>query len=570
MRAIAVLGLAASAFAYSAREHHADKTLSQAPESEYLQGWHQSPVPNGPSFMYKASSQGASFGKQAARKDVIAVITARDLYIGCHSYHQYISPHFETIYAFDQDYAKLFELEDFVKGLTPNETLGAHLFITDAAIGENSARNMALGFIEQAMEKEPSYMFSVNCDMHPIPTNHKMYQSFEEITEELARTMAQEKELRENGKSSLTQRETLSEDTLPIYAMNTIIWLQINSTEHLLDAEWHGKDHYNWYQNSFMTQAEKPAALVSTGSSWTTEVDYFVESHALCFDVKKMAKIRDEYFIWDSIPSETHAIGPLANKHGWVVRRHNELHMFFDQARYEEVFNDQVKFPAIAGDQDKIDQMLFMNFELASKRRNPIEGYNIYQQYVKMNGVHMPDYYGGGFISFIWRDHYVPKFIHKSKATSELGQRWIFSQMRFAGYQPKEGMNNTFETPGAYPSTLQVTVHDKEMKHMNSFLTFYNGDEVTDYVSYDPIKNHVDVDYPEERRTFTLPITDKTILDSKHGAIGRRGYFDWDYFHVVQDECEREVEYDHDENKLSKAQHMQRMSFRHEDCFGCD
>eukprot|EP00469_Lotharella_globosa_P010702 CAMPEP_0167785292 /NCGR_PEP_ID=MMETSP0111_2-20121227/8153_1 /TAXON_ID=91324 /ORGANISM="Lotharella globosa, Strain CCCM811" /LENGTH=567 /DNA_ID=CAMNT_0007676541 /DNA_START=121 /DNA_END=1824 /DNA_ORIENTATION=+ len=567
MRSLSLIGLAVSALAYATWNKETN-TLSQGKPhkseklTNYLDGWHNTEVHNGPSFMYKASSQGASFGKTEAREKVIAVITARDLYIGCHSYRQYLSPHFETIFAFHHKYADLFELDKLVTSMDRNQTLGAHLFVTDSDLGENSARSLALGFIENIMETQPEFMFSVNCDMHPIPTNHKLHQTFEQITEGLASTMYQERELRENGKSSWTQREELGADDKPIYAMNTLIWLDFNSTDHLFDAEWHGKDHYDWYNNSFLTSAPKPDVLAQAGASWTTEVDFFVESHALCFDVQKMRTIRDEYFIWDSIPSETHAIGPLANKHGWVVRRHNELHMFFDQARYEEVLNDE-KYAPIAGHQDKIDQMLFMNFELASKRRNPIEGYNIYQQYVKKNGVHMPDYYGGGFISFIWRDHYIPSFIHKSKATSEEGKRWIYSSMRMAGYVPT-GENNTFETPGAYPSTLQITVHDELQDDKNSFLTFYNGDKVTDYVTYDPIQFHVGNDYPADRRTFTLPINDKTILDATNGAIGRRLFYDWGYFHVVQEECERDVTYD------KPSAFIEKIAINHDVCIGCD
>jgi len=427
------------------------------------------------------------------------------------------------------------------------------------------------------MEKKPHWMFSVNCDMHPLPTDHKLYQSFEEITEGLASAMHKEREQREyNGQKSWTQQETLMEDNAPIYAMNTLIWLDFGSKEHLFDAEWHGMDHYNWYKESFMNKVGKPDVLLADDEEkempWTTKVDLFVESHALIFDVEKMAKIRDQYFIWDSIPSETHAIGPLANKNGWVVRRHNELHMFFDQCRYEELLNDD-RYAPIAGNKEKIDEMLFLNFMLASRRRNPVEGYNIYQQYVQKNGVHMPDYYGGGFISFIWRDHYIPTFIQNSKAMDPKSQEWIVAQMKMAGYLAVEGANHTFESPGAYPSTMQITVHKREISSKNSFLTFNNSDDITDYVTYDPNKFPVEQDYPVSRRKFTLPIDEDTVLTSKNGAIGRRDFYGFDYFHVLQDQCEHDVAYTHPhltaEYEAIPAIHRTR-KINHQHCIGCD
>eukprot|EP00466_Bigelowiella_natans_P013718 jgi/Bigna1/79603/fgenesh1_pg.63_\ len=516
-----------------------ENSVSTSPTEELFTTWQKTPF--GPQFKFQAHSKGATFGKKKSQESVVVVITARDLYIGCHSFEQYLGKSFETIFAFDEKYAKLWKMEEMVKNQTPETTMGAYLVIGDAAVGENSARKIGLEYIQNIAEEKADFLWSCNCDIHPIPTTHANYQSFEFITNKLASTMANEKRLREGGPGSFVQRKNIEKDSTPIFAMNTILWLRFNSSEHLLDAKWHGADHYHWYKTSFLAQKEKPLTLAKSNVSWTIEVDYFVESHALIFDVEKMAKIQEEYFIWDSMPSETHAIGLLANKHGWGVRRHNELHMHFDQIPEPETMHSHI-FEPIKKKED-LDAMKFMNFELAAKRRNPYEGILIYDQYIRKNGVDMPDYYGGGFISFIWRPHYIPSSVQNVDALSEPAQRWINTAMKLAGWN-RTGQHE-FEILGPYAGATEMERFNHPVKRdLNVFLAFKNKDMETNIVSHDVRSHPVNSTFPVEKRRISFPIQKGTILDVQSGPLGQRDVHGWRYFHVIREQCKAPRKFD--------------------------
>eukprot|EP00471_Norrisiella_sphaerica_P008925 CAMPEP_0184500772 /NCGR_PEP_ID=MMETSP0113_2-20130426/45788_1 /TAXON_ID=91329 /ORGANISM="Norrisiella sphaerica, Strain BC52" /LENGTH=597 /DNA_ID=CAMNT_0026889287 /DNA_START=166 /DNA_END=1959 /DNA_ORIENTATION=- len=519
-------------------------------EASMLRGWHKIDLPRAGQYKFMSKSKGATFGQEPSAHSVIAVITARDLYIGCHSYEDYLSPDFETLFLFDNDYANLWGFPNFVEGLSKNETLGAYLFVGNKAIGENSARKIGLEYIQTVTSAKPDFMFSVNCDIHPIPKGHRNYQSFQEITNTLARTFALENALREPSEdlhvpTSFAVRDgnILTDDRDPIFAMNTILWLGFNGNYNdLFSAVWHGADHFSWYKQSFLKKEPKPLILVQNNQSWLTEVDYFVESHALIFDVKKMASIADDYFTWDSMPSETHGIGLVAAKHGWVVRRHNEIHMHFDQAPESEDLENKKYAPI--HEVNKMNKMKLLNFELAADRRNPAEGWRIYRAYRMKHAVMMPDYYGGGFLSFIWRNHHIPTVLQDIDVHDEYARRWIKSAMQMAGYIK---INKThFQAEGAYPSTLQLgkfvsETGRKNYPNSNFFLNFYDGHFKTKISSSDPTKNPVDSNYPVRKRSIELPIHNNSRLSVTSSPLPQRGTFGFEYFHVTQEQCEQHV-----------------------------
>mmetsp|Transcript_6307 Transcript_6307/g.8779 ORF Transcript_6307/g.8779 Transcript_6307/m.8779 type:complete len:561 (+) Transcript_6307:29-1711(+) len=508
-----------------------------------LEGWHKFNLPNAGDFKFQVASPHATFGAKRSGEDVLVLVAARDLYIGCHDFGDYLSPTFETIFVYDKEFADIWDLESLVTKATNDQTLGAYLFVGNQAVGENSARKLGLKYIQTVASIKPLFMFSVNCDLHPIPKDHAMHQSFEYIANNMANTMAKEKRLREDktsssqGSFSVSRGTKLLPDIKPIFAMNTIIWETFRSKEHLRDALWHGLDSHNWHKGVLLTQSPKPKILVERNQSWLNELDDFVEAHAMIFDVQKLSEAEGDYFMGDSLPAEAHGIGLIADKYGWCLRRHNEMYMHFDLVPQKEGLNEE-KFDPIRA---KMDHMFLLNMELASRRRNPMIGWRIYRAY-REKGFKVSGYWGPGFLAYMGRRHMVPPSLNHTKVTDEFAQRWIKSAMEMLGYVQID--EETYTAPGAFPSTSQLSVV-KDRKHWhifrNVFFTFNDKKYETQIYSMHPDRYPVTPDYPVERRTIRLPINDDSYFTATSWPFGQEGTAGWPLFHVLQSQCEASV-----------------------------
>jgi len=452
-------------------------------------------------ILYTVSSPSANFGRVASKDDTMVLVVARDLFIGCHSFEDYLSPNFETLFVFDKRYADMWDMEHMVLNASSSVSLGAHLAVANGTIGEQSARKMSLNFMRK-FDIPPQLIFSVNCDIHPIPKDHRDYQSFETITNKLSTAFRQQKEIRANGQGAYVQSGNITKEYNEIYAMNMLLFERFGGLETLRDAFWHGKDPWAWWRRTH--EKGKPQEFVATDQAWVTPVNKFVESHAVMYDREKMEILGNDMFITDCIPSETHAVGQFAWQHGWTVLRNNEVYVHFDQvkgAHYLDMPHYTSKL-----NKTEMEYMKLLNWELVAKRRNPKLGCEIARTF-ETKGIRMDAFFGTGFTKYVWRNHWAVSSIQNIPAGSDWAQRWVKAGMSVAGWRQTEQLADgltTFHAEGCFPSTVALVADSSDkVTEGHVFLKFNTNGHILNVVSWHPF-DHIIIgqDYPKAKQVI--------------------------------------------------------------------
>lgn len=86
---------------------------------------------------------------------LLLAVTKRELLIGCHSFEEYLSPKFETIFILNEEVAKTWKVDELVENATCEQTLGARVFLLDNYGGEWLGRRVACDFILNEMQDKP-------------------------------------------------------------------------------------------------------------------------------------------------------------------------------------------------------------------------------------------------------------------------------------------------------------------------------------------------------------------------------------------------------------------------------
>jgi len=496
--------------------------------------WHTSDLPRASSILYTVSSEEANFGRIKSNDDTLVLVVARDLFIGCYNFEDYLSPNFETLFVFDKRYADLWGMEEMVLSASSNVTLGAHLAIANGSIGEQSSRKMSLDFVKK-FDYPPEFIFSVNCDIHPIPNDHDSYQSFPVITHKLSTAFKQQKRLRSSGQGALVHKSNLTKEYNEVYGMNMLLFEAFGGHK-LEQAFWHGKDPWRWWRGSWKNG--KPQALSEQGQYWVTTVNKFVESHAVMYDREKMEIMAQDMFITDCIPSETHAVGQFAAKRGWSMLRNNEVYMFFDVVK-----TDTLSLPRYTSKLNKkqVEYMKLLNWELLASRRNPRLGCEIAHIF-QSKGIRMDAFFGTGFTRYTWRDHWSIKSLRSTPAGSDWTKRWITASMLTAGWAKQSERNDgltTYHAEGCYPSTLAIeTVKTKDYPKDGGhiFVTFDTNGNYLSVITRHPFDHVVlDQSYPKKKRSVQLPLSNSTIARVVDTTL--HGYRGWTNFHIHGEDC---------------------------------
>ena len=277
---------------------------------------------------------------------ILMVVSHREFLFGCHSFEEYLSPLFHTLFILPEDIARELRIDQLVQKATAATSAGAHLFYSDGYAGNSMAISVGeqfAAFLDASILDDPlDYLVVAMCDVHQLPHNHRLFQSTESMILRMAKDFDTSKAYRNRGEflesnynergntplSSVDLQLQMPKSQMGILAMNTILWEQVPDLESV--KKFHGSDFGNWFKN----QVHKPQSLVDRDLPWLWDASQFVEGHLLMFDLQKLRKLRQlapDFISGRKNNAEEHEIFPaVANNFNMTFIRHNELAFHLD------------------------------------------------------------------------------------------------------------------------------------------------------------------------------------------------------------------------------------------------
>jgi len=292
-------------------------------------------------------------------ENILQVVSHRELLIGCHSFDEYLSPHFHTLLVFPRRVAVILGLPDLVRRATASQTAGVHLFLTDGDgyAGSHMARRIAERFAGQELDTRSNgpkirYLSAINCDVHPLPSTHERYRPLEDIVVSMARDLrianryqgpdkpigsplvsnydAQGYAVDGKGAPSSSCSTTREGDDASdcrngtitpharrrILAMNTILFEDVPDDTSL--EKFHGVDNVDWWAKGGWDRREEVMTALrerlrnrgiagrkdgarndpegKDNLPWLQDESNFFEDHMIVFDLKYLREFSDVYF----------------------------------------------------------------------------------------------------------------------------------------------------------------------------------------------------------------------------------------------------------------------------------
>ena len=277
---------------------------------------------------------------------ILMVVSHREFLFGCHSFEEYISPLFHTLFILPEDIARELQVDQLVQKATAATSAGVHLFYSDGYAGNTMALHVGeqfAAFLDASILDDPlDYLVVAMCDVHQLPHNHTLFQSTESMILQMAKDFDTSKASRyrgealesnydEHGNTPLSSEDLqlqMPKSQMGILAMNTILWEQVPDLESV--KVFHGLDVGNWFKN----QVPKPQSLVDRDLPWMWDVSQFVEGHLVMFDPKTLRKLRQlapDFISGRKNSVEEQLILPaVANHFNMTIIRNNELAFHLD------------------------------------------------------------------------------------------------------------------------------------------------------------------------------------------------------------------------------------------------
>ena len=271
---------------------------------------------------------------------ILIVVSHRELLFGCHSFEEYLSPLFHTLFILPEDIARELRIDQLVQKATAATSAGAHLFYSDGYAGNSMAISVGeqfAAFLDASILDDPlDYLVVAMCDIHQLPHNHRLFKSTESMILRMAKDFDTSKAYRNRGEflesnynehgntplSSVDLQLQMPKSQMGILAMNTILWEQVPDLESV--KMFHGSDFGHWFNN----QEHKPQSLVDRDLPWLWDASQFVEGHFLMFDLQKLRKLRQlapDFISGRKNNAEEQEIFPaVANNFNMTFIRHNE------------------------------------------------------------------------------------------------------------------------------------------------------------------------------------------------------------------------------------------------------
>ena len=306
---------------------------------------------------------------------LLQVVSHRELFIGCYSFQEYLSPQFHTLLVFPKDVALLLHLDQLVQRATKQQTAGLHLFMTEGWAGSHYARRLGEKFAREELDPrghKVRYMSSVNCDVHPLPSEHVKYQPFSDMVLQMVRDFdlanrnrktnpalgretsrivnnynAQGYPVDARGNCTHECDHALPHARRPILAMNTVLFEDVPDMSSL--AGFHGPDTMDWWKNGGWERRSHVMQQQKVEVPWLQDESLFFEDHMILFDLEALRKMADVYFAVapQAFPDENSFLGAAASKFGFTLVRHNDMVMRIDFGHDKVSFDETVDVDAI-------------------------------------------------------------------------------------------------------------------------------------------------------------------------------------------------------------------------------
>jgi hypothetical protein len=414
---------------------------------------------------------------------ILTVVAARELLIGCHSFEEYLSPRFETLFVFDTDFVELWSLRAWMHTLTPTQTLAAHLAVVRKHKGEFAARRFALSWALAAARFK--FMFAVNCDMHAIPPGRPLHVPFDEIASTLASSLQLERKLAARGETALCASDevALRASPLPLLAIAPLMFDEAPLDVAGRGAALHGDDYGHLVRDLALANrsAVRPGFPFMYLADPVTIRPWF-EVHAIMYDIDLLSAVVGTLFHLElpQVLADQQAHPLIAGTCGLALARHNEVALVFDRARHgmdlQRTFYNDVN----------MDTLLQLNFIMLANFMSARKTYEDFFNFGAATGVSLV-YMWHGFVQESLPKAQVPtKAVVGRRASDALVRRVIVASAALTGYYPIPKADSVLrlEMPEVYPFTLHVTQDTGFHKFLSlrmpdgslrSFYTNHNG-----------------------------------------------------------------------------------------------
>eukprot|EP00475_Leptophrys_vorax_P010654 TRINITY_DN1724_c0_g1_i1.p1 TRINITY_DN1724_c0_g1~~TRINITY_DN1724_c0_g1_i1.p1 ORF type:complete len:562 (-),score=100.05 TRINITY_DN1724_c0_g1_i1:88-1773(-) len=430
----------------------------------------------------KVNSKGAAWPTSSTIQTV-TLVCARETLIGCHSFSSFLSPSAVTIFVFDRWTADpIYGLTKWVSSLNSTKTLGAFLIITDEHYGEVFSRKVAYDMImAKGLGNKVQTLFSINCDIHPINTNHKLYKDYPAITTELYSVLTSEMRLRASGKTAVFNTAT-GRNAFGVFAIYPVILETLpTSNSTLFGAVQHGNDVAGF---SGVYHQIKPSSLGT--KKWIVDSLSWPEGHVLMINFPLLKAIASEYFSMVQYLSEERVLPPFLTRHKMTVLRHNEVATNFQLARSASDLSN----PAYASSVLDMELLKLRNYEILALARSPWRmNTTFFALESRKISVQINIMFASAFDAQRIKQHWIPSAVSGSAGNvtlnDDVGKRFFGAQMLIAGYYEDPSYHNTtvrrYVMKRVYPTVYLVTMGSG----LKDFGGVMQGKSVTQYFTND-------------------------------------------------------------------------------------
>ena len=359
---------------------------------------------------------------------VVVVVAARESLVGCHSFAEFLSPDFETLFVFEKRFAEQWHLEKLVKGASTQVSRRAQLFMLPAWRGEVHARRLALRYME-TLDPVPKYMFSNNCDMHPLRQTHVRHLPFDRVVRGLYDASEEEKARRGPGGAGTIVEDTHPRSerdwgTFPIFSMSPLLLEAVPRDSSLYDAKFHGRDVGHWEAR----HGKKPSTIQGP---WISDVHSWVECHSVLMDVPMLQVLdRENVLQLDSLTEEDRVLPPLFHRHNWTAVRHNDIALMYDLQKPERWrdFNGN-NFRGV-----DLDAVRLSHLRLMSHQISPKACFASWQKVRRLLNI-TTEVFCNGYVGKHYADSWLPPSVSDSPVGNSLTRQVLVFLFRLLGYE---------------------------------------------------------------------------------------------------------------------------------------
>lgn len=280
------------------------------------------------------------------------VVQSREQVIGCHSFERFVSPSWETLYVFQEQYAAAWKIGDVMRS---RPTRGAHLLTLSVPTGEWIARAVALRALRER-GREPPLLLSLMCDMQALPVWHTLHVPFHAMVERWTRDFELETQRRRVGRTGVAKALSRKDYTLSnsniracqgvfdasgahgmqreLLAMNTPILETLPNAQSLESARFHSIDIGDWVRWTHHGKDMRgPMKDEPFSKPWLSDVSVWTEDHAIMYNTTLLGRFVDRWRLAVGTTSAGVKLIPqLCCAERLATVRHNDLPLFFDRA----------------------------------------------------------------------------------------------------------------------------------------------------------------------------------------------------------------------------------------------